>query len=818
MSASQNERPGGARAPPDSTATLLTTTLWVLLIALVPFTLISVVFIRSPMAILLALAAVAGLLAALRLARLGRAVLAGTLLCSALWFLLTGVTLAYSGTQSPAYFGYPALVILTAMVVDSRWTRVITAASLAVPLAVAVLETLGRLPAPLGPNLPLARWASLAVYTVLAAALVTVTLRLVNQALERARRDETALRVSERRFRHLLESAPDIIFRWSAAEGMEYVSPSVEPILGFTRQEALALPNWRELLLPESGEAAGTARPAGAPPEAGGDPSAGTRAGSFSRHLLLPRKDGSTARLEGRFEVRLDPEGRLGTVEGILRDVSRSHRVEEQLHERAVHLDLLSRMGQVAVGLPGAGELLKRTVGLIMETLHCRNVVVLLKDSSELVIRACSLPEADGLVGRVRLPVGPGSISGLTAASAAPVLVADTESDPRYRSLLPQARTRSELAVPMRVKGQVTGVLDVQSERPRAFNAVDVRTLQTVADQLAIALANARLYEEARTRADRLAVVNRIGRAVASTLDLDRLMERLYEEVAASLPCDAFFVALYDEDSRTLDFRLQVDQGVRAAAEREPLGPGLTSQVIALRRPLLIPDFLEERPRLPEAVAWGSMRPPGSWLGVPMITGERIVGVVSVQSYRARVYTGEDVQLLATLADQAAAAVENARLYAALQRDLAERGRLEGQLAQAQKMEAIGRLAGGVAHDFNNLLTAVEGYTELVLLDANDRIRGNLEEIKTVVRRGAALTRQLLAFSRRQILRTERVDLNAVIRDTSKLLRRLIGEDVELVCRLAPHLPLVEADIGQITQVLLNLAVNARDAMPSGGG
>ncbi len=807
--------PAGVAAP---TAELLTAALWVLLATLLLFALISMLAIRSHIAILLALAAVAFDLLALLLARLGRVTAAGLLLCSMLWVLLTGVTVGFEGTNSPAFFGYPAVVLLAAVVLGRGGSIAFAAASLVVALAVAVAESLGWLPPSLGPNLPVARWAALATYVALAAALVAVALRNMNQALTRAHDDETALRESESRFRRLLENAPDIIFRWTAAEGVEYISPSVEPILGFTPREAVEPQNWRERLMPEAG--------AGSPGRsewisamlAAVLPAGGWARGSTGEHeLLFRRKDGSTAHLEGRFDVQQDPDGNPLVVEGILRDVSQRRLAEEQLHERAARLDLLSRLGQEAAGLPGAEELLHRAAELIASALRLYNVVVFLVDSAELVMRACSLPEARTLLDRVRLPIGPGSISGWVAASASPLVVEDTAGDPRYRALLPQVRTRSEMAVPMRVKSRVTGVLDVQSEEPRAFTAIDVRTLQTVADQLAIALENARLYEEARTRADRLAVINRIGRAAGATLDLDRLMERLYEGAAASLPCDAFFVALYDAPTRTLDFRIQVDEGVRSAPERQILGPGLTSRVITTRRPLRILDFDGERGQLPEAVAWGSMRPPGSWLGVPMVIGDRIVGVMSVQSYRLNAYTAEDVQLLATLADQAAAAVENARLYAAVQQELVERGRLEAQLVQAQKMEAVGRLAGGVAHDFNNLLTAVEGYTDLILLDADEETRPHLEEIKTVIRRGAALTRQLLAFSRKQILRLERVDLNAVIRDTGGLLRRLLGEDMELVTCLAPDLWLVEADVGQITQVLLNLAVNARDAMAAGG-
>src|SRR5216110_240952 len=152
-------------------------------------------------------------------------------------------------------------------------------------------------------------------------------------------------------------------------------------------------------------------------------------------------------------------------------------------------------------------------------------------------------------------------------------------------------------------------------------------------------------------------------------------------------------------------------------------------------------------------------------------------------------------------------------------RDVTERLGLEQQLRQAQKMEAVGRLAGGIAHDFNNILTAITGHADLLLEDLghHDPRRADVDEIRRSADRAAGLTRQLLAFSRQQVLQPKVVDLNALVLDMDKLLRRLIGEDVELATVLDPTLGRVTADPGQLEQVIVNLAVNARDAMPQGG-
>jgi two-component system cell cycle sensor histidine kinase/response regulator CckA len=152
-------------------------------------------------------------------------------------------------------------------------------------------------------------------------------------------------------------------------------------------------------------------------------------------------------------------------------------------------------------------------------------------------------------------------------------------------------------------------------------------------------------------------------------------------------------------------------------------------------------------------------------------------------------------------------------------RDVTDRRILEEQMILAQKMEAIGRLAGGVAHDFNNILTAIGGYTDLLLADLapDDHRRSDVEEIYRAADRAAGLTRQLLAFSRRQVLQPKVISLNALVPDIEKMLRRLIGEDILFATVLQPQLGNVRADPGQLEQVIVNLAVNARDAMPDGG-
>lgn len=157
--------------------------------------------------------------------------------------------------------------------------------------------------------------------------------------------------------------------------------------------------------------------------------------------------------------------------------------------------------------------------------------------------------------------------------------------------------------------------------------------------------------------------------------------------------------------------------------------------------------------------------------------------------------------------------------FANVTRDVTEKRSLEEQLRQAQKMEAIGRLAGGIAHDFNNLLTAIIGNVQLAMMRSarNDLVRTYLQEIDHATEKAASLTRQLLTFSRKQVSQSVVVDLNTIVKDIQRILRRLIGEDIELIFLYTSEPASIKADPGQIEQIIMNLAVNARDAMPSGG-
>jgi len=305
--------------------------------------------------------------------------------------------------------------------------------------------------------------------------------------------------------------------------------------------------------------------------------------------------------------------------------------------------------------------------------------------------------------------------------------------------------------------------------------------------------------------------------ALSSTLDLGQVLDLILSELRKVVPYDSASIQVVRDGESEIIGAYGLRRDEEAIGLCFSLTPGLTpnAEVAATRAPVILADAAASYPHSERFIV-DSIR---AWLGVPLIFGDRLTGMLTLDKHQAGFFTAEHARLAAAFAAQAAIALENARLYEEARRELAERQRVEAEHQQLQKMEALGRLAGGIAHDFNNVLTVILGEVEMLLddLPSDDPRRHGLEQILQSGGRAAALIRQLLAFSRRQVLQPEPVNLNEVITGMEQMLRRLIGEDITLTILLSRDLPLVLADRGQIEQVLMNLVINARDAMPQGG-
>ena len=341
--------------------------------------------------------------------------------------------------------------------------------------------------------------------------------------------------------------------------------------------------------------------------------------------------------------------------------------------------------------------------------------------------------------------------------------------------------------------------------------APTVRAFNSMAASLEQAL------HEARTREGRLETLVEISGELSRMQELDSLLGRIAGACGRLVSTDWVGFRLVDGDelvvAGTLDgTRMQVKPRIK-------IGESLAGRVASTGRALMLRNPADHPDLDLEHAA--SMRRLGyhGLLTVPAKIGDRVVGVLSFLTTREEGFSAEDMAIATAFASHAAIALENSRLLLESRRAYDELAETQGQLEQAQKMDAVGRLAGGVAHDFNNLLTVILGRTDILLhpLKPEDPMRRGIELIQRTAGRAADLTRQLLAFSRKQVLEPVVLDLGAVTTDMKDMLGRLIGEDIALLTTPTPGLGRVKADRGQIEQVIMNLAVNARDAMPQGG-
>jgi signal transduction histidine kinase/putative methionine-R-sulfoxide reductase with GAF domain len=347
-----------------------------------------------------------------------------------------------------------------------------------------------------------------------------------------------------------------------------------------------------------------------------------------------------------------------------------------ELRRRSVQLEAAAQVAQEATTTLNVDELLDATVQMVSETFGYEHAAVHLLDDSEehVVLRSASSEGGRSMIARGhKVRVGEGGLVGHVARAGKARVLPDVSKEAVHLSSAELPDTRSAVALPMHGRGRVIGVLDIQSEKPGAFTQEDATTLQTMADQLASAISNARLYEETRRHVEELTALRNVDMAISSTLDLDGVLRVLHSEISKLMEMPVFRIALYDQDKGTLRFALDFDQGTYLEPHDVKLEDEhtATGSVVRTGEALWIEDAEQEPGQETEQAAEteSSMR---SLLVLPLTVRDRVIGAMCAQSPKPGAFSAAQRRLFSSIARQAAIAIENAQLLEESRRRLHE--------------------------------------------------------------------------------------------------------------------------------------------------
>jgi signal transduction histidine kinase len=498
--------------------------------------------------------------------------------------------------------------------------------------------------------------------------------------------------------------------------------------------------------------------------------------------------------------------------------------------QRSIQLALINEVGQAATSILNLDVMLRTVVQAIRSSFACYSVAIHLynPDTNTVELRAKDTLGRHPLTWHDMAQLEPQvqltthklrqGLIGWSVAANKTILVNDVTRDPRYIFNSDSREVRAELCVPITLGVKTIGVLDLQSLQLEAFDKYHGAALETLADQLAIAIENARLYDEINQRVQTLKSLNEIGQAITSTLDLQKILTLITDHTTRLMDVAAASVVLRDDDNREVWFAAAFGEGSKSAiGVRMALGQGIAGWVAAEGKPVIVSDAYADE-RFFADIDKQSGFTTKSILCVPLQTKGRTIGALEVMNKQSGAFNKEDLAMLQALAIPAATAIENAQLYEEQTRTIKRLAETQNQLVQSAKLAAVGELAAGVAHEINNPLTTIIGLTSLLLDTPNITSLGSeayedLQMINDEARRARDIVRNLLDFARADAPKRRPTDFNQLIEEAIFLVyTKSISQKIALIKSLSP-LPEMYLDSNQIKQVIVNLLNNAVHVM-----
>lgn len=543
-----------------------------------------------------------------------------------------------------------------------------------------------------------------------------------------------------------------------------------------------------------------------------------------------------------------DSSGAIIGLIGVGRDITEQkvHAEERErllatLQQRTMQLQTAAEVSSAASSTLALDTLQQTVVDLIRERFDLYYVGLFLVDQDGawtgatgdwLMLRAgTGEAGADMLAEGHKLHVDGESMVGRCVIDGEACITLNVDREPaRFKNpYLPL--TRSEMALPLSTRSRVIGALSIQSVDEDAFSDIDVAVLQTMASQVANAIENARLFEQARRRAGQLSLLNDIGHKISSLLNPESMLEVIYQQIQRALPLDAFFVGLYDEEQKQISYPLVYDEGFRYSESPRKLPTyTLTTEVFRTGKPQLLHRTVEEIEALDLEYMMGSGRPSASLLYVPLLLGDRVTGVLSVQSYEFNAYTQDHLSMVVGVANQAAIAIENARLYAEIQQHVetldrrveARTAELREALIRAQRSErAKADFVSTVNHELRTPLANLKLYLGLLRKGKPEKQTYYMDTLEREIERLANLVEDILAIARLESdapVRWEKVDLVTIAQDAAhRFLPLADSREIRFAYAMPETRVIINADAGQIMRIFINLLGNALTYTPPGG-